>query len=206
MKKLIILLIIVAAVGYFYFKRGNNEENVQPKDKISTVGEVEPKDVESGSESGSEKSTTVAEPAQPAAVQEGQTTSAPEIALADGAAPIHYFKKDNLEECSLETATVERKLDSKYKYAPVAALVELTKSLPKDSVEAGFVSALLPGTRFMNLRIDRDGKATADFNNKLNEELGECRKEQRRSQIINTLKQFPEIKEIVITVDKILWQ
>lgn len=208
MKKFIVLLIIIAAVVFFYVRKDGkdgkeNQSGVKSYD-VTTVGDLAPKEKEAAPAAPAAESAASDTGAQPATAASSDSAP-PQVIAAEGSALVHYFKKDKLDACSNETDTVERKLDAKYRYAPVAALVELTKPLPKEAQEANFVSALLPGTRFMNLRINKDGNATADFNAKLNEGLEGCKKEQRRMQIVNTLKGFPEIKNITITVDKVAW-
>lgn len=68
-------------------------------------------------------------------------------------------------------------------------------------IEQGFYSSINPNTKINEIIID-DGVAKADFSKELNEgAAGACLVSAIRSQIENTLRQFPEIKETVISVN-----
>ena len=75
-------------------------------------------------------------------------------------------------------------------------------SEPTDAERAqGFFTSINTGTKIQKISIV-NGVATADFNEVLNEGVaGSCRVQAIRSQITETLKQFPEIKEIIISAD-----
>jgi hypothetical protein len=66
---------------------------------------------------------------------------------------------------------------------------------------AGFRTSINPGTRLIEFTLD-NGVATANFDATLQHELGgSCRVMAIRSQMTETLKQFPEIRDVVIAVE-----
>lgn len=82
-----------------------------------------------------------------------------------------------------------------------AAIKELLKGPTEAEKAKGFVTLINPGTKIQKISIV-EGIATADFNDKLNEGVaGSCKVQAIRSQIVETLKQFPEIKEVVISAN-----
>ena len=81
------------------------------------------------------------------------------------------------------------------------ALAELLKGPMGNEKERGYFSSINEGTKTQKIIIE-DGVARVDFNQKLNEGVaGSCKVQAIRSQITETLKQFPEIKEVVISVN-----
>ncbi len=81
------------------------------------------------------------------------------------------------------------------------ALSELLKGPIGSEKENGYFSSINEGTKIHQIIIE-DGVARVDFNQKLNEGVGgSCKVQAIRSQITETLKQFPEIKEVVISVN-----
>ncbi len=81
------------------------------------------------------------------------------------------------------------------------ALLELLKGPIGSEKENGYFSSINEGTKIQQIIIE-GGIATVDFNDKFNEGVaGSCKVQAIRSQITETLKQFPEIKEVVISVN-----
>jgi spore germination protein GerM len=92
---------------------------------------------------------------------------------------------------------------------PESRLGELTyvvmKELLKGPTELeksqGFFTSINVGSKVQKISIV-EGVATVDFNQAFNEGVGgSCRVQAIRSQITETLKEFPEIKEVIISVD-----
>lgn len=83
-----------------------------------------------------------------------------------------------------------------------AALAELIKGPTEQEKAAGYVSNLINSdTTIQNLTI-KDGVAKVDFSAALERGVGgSCRVSAIRSQIIETLKQFPTVKDVIISVD-----
>jgi hypothetical protein len=81
-----------------------------------------------------------------------------------------------------------------------AALEALLRGATAAEIKDGYTSNLPLGARLKSLII-KDGKAVADFDDSLNLLAGSCRVLAVRAQITNTLKQFPTVKEVAITVN-----
>jgi|SRR3989344_2150268 len=81
------------------------------------------------------------------------------------------------------------------------AIAELLEGLTSDEIEKGFFTSINPGTKVGNIMLE-EGIVKVDFNERLNEGVaGSCKVQAIRSQITETLKQFPEVKEVVISVN-----
>ncbi len=134
--------------------------------------------------------------------------SSPNLGEGDsgvGAVRVHYFTKEALAACAIETVALEQAGDLKYGHRGAQALVAMTLPLPEEAREK-YASAFAPGTRLLTMQIDKDGTAHANYNSVLNAEATECVKAERRAQIETTLKEFPEIKNVVITVEGEAWR
>jgi hypothetical protein len=68
--------------------------------------------------------------------------------------------------------------------------------------KAGFFSVIPVGTRLKSVAADAEGIVTADFSSELERgTAGSCRVTAIRAQIESSLKQFPEVRGVVISVD-----
>lgn len=82
-----------------------------------------------------------------------------------------------------------------------AALEELLRGPTESERDAGYYSSLNTGVQIQSLLIEK-GVAKADFNTKIGEGVGgACLVEAIRSQITKTLKQFPTVNDVVISID-----
>jgi hypothetical protein len=82
-----------------------------------------------------------------------------------------------------------------------AALDELLKGPTSEEKADGYLTSLNDGVRINSLTIT-DGVAHVDFDARLEENAGgSCRVAAIRSQIANTLKQFPTVNEVIIGVE-----
>lgn len=82
-----------------------------------------------------------------------------------------------------------------------AALIELFKGPTLTEKIGGYYTLLNNGVKIKNLSI-KDGIAYADFDSKMEEGMGgSCRVAAVRAQITQTLKQFPSVSSVVISVD-----
>lgn len=82
-----------------------------------------------------------------------------------------------------------------------AALEELLKGPTVQEKASGFFTNINPGVKIQKLSIV-DGIAKVDFNSQLEFQVGgSARVGAIRAQIIQTLKQFPTIKEVIISID-----
>ncbi|MBN1585616.1 GerMN domain-containing protein [Candidatus Uhrbacteria bacterium] len=86
---------------------------------------------------------------------------------------------------------------------PYRAAVEALLSGPTEAeILDGYSTAIPPDTSLLSLTVDDQGTARADFGPGLNEGMaGSCLVSFVRAQITATLKQFPEIREVVISVE-----
>lgn len=80
-----------------------------------------------------------------------------------------------------------------------AALNELLAGPTEEEKALGYFTSLNSGVVLKSIKIE-DGVAYADFNEKLDEGIGgACRVTAIRSQITETLKQFPTVQSVVIS-------
>jgi len=106
----------------------------------------------------------------------------------------------NLIDCS-KVYPVDREVEFT-KQLPLAAVDELLKGLTEQEMKAGFISSISEnGIVVQKLEI-KDGTAYVDFNQALQAGVGgSCRVIAIRSQITETLKQFNEVEDAVISID-----
>lgn len=84
---------------------------------------------------------------------------------------------------------------------PAGALRELLEGPTPEEKARGLQTEIPPGTKLRKLTIE-NGKATASFSPELDREVaGSARVTTIRRQIELTLRQFPEVEEVVIEVD-----
>lgn len=114
-----------------------------------------------------------------------------------------YFPNTKLDpemmDCS-KVFAVERRVPVTLAAARVA-VTELLKG--PDTVEAreGYISSINSGVKIQKLTIE-DGVAKIDFDQMLEQSVGgSCRVASIRSQITETLKQFPTVSSVVISID-----
>lgn len=82
-----------------------------------------------------------------------------------------------------------------------AALEELLKGPTEDEKAQGYFTSINPGVKIQSLTIE-NGVAKVDFDEQLEFQVGgSCRVTAIRSQIINTLLQFPTVKEVIISIN-----
>ncbi|MEK7195619.1 MAG: GerMN domain-containing protein, partial [Patescibacteria group bacterium] len=108
-------------------------------------------------------------------------------------------KNPGAEDCSLVYA-VERRVEKTS--APARAALEELLAGPTDAEKNGsFFTSINAGVRIQALTI-QNGIARVDFDETLERAVGgSCRVAAIRSQIVNTLKQFPTVKEVLISIN-----
>jgi spore germination protein GerM len=90
---------------------------------------------------------------------------------------------------------------AKTEFSARTALEELLKGPTDMEKEGWFFTNINPGVSIQNLNIE-NGKAMVDFDKTLEQEVGgSCRVSAIRAQITETLKQFSEIEEVIISID-----
>lgn len=110
-----------------------------------------------------------------------------------------YYQKDPGDNCGSVVGVI-KEIDTRYNTEEVNALVTLTLGLSQEEINQGYTTSIPYGARLRNLEIT-SGIATVDFNSTLNEGGGSCNMAARRAQITETLMQFPDIEQVIITVD-----
>lgn len=86
---------------------------------------------------------------------------------------------------------------------PARATLELllAGNLTNEEKAAGFSTSINPGVKIQSLTIE-NGVAKVDFNEQLQYQVGgSCRVSAIRAQITETLKQFPTVSSVVISID-----
>ncbi|PIT86718.1 MAG: hypothetical protein COU33_01575 [Candidatus Magasanikbacteria bacterium CG10_big_fil_rev_8_21_14_0_10_43_6] len=82
-----------------------------------------------------------------------------------------------------------------------AAIGELLRGISMEEEGQGFVTQIPAGVELQSLRVE-EGVAYADFNSALDYQVGgSCRVSAIRAQITETLKQFPTVDSVVISIN-----
>ena len=82
-----------------------------------------------------------------------------------------------------------------------AALEELLKGPAETEKSAGFFTSINPGVKIQSLRIE-NGTAYVDFDEQLEKAIGgSCKVSAIRAEIVQTLQQFPTVKNVVISIN-----
>lgn len=82
-----------------------------------------------------------------------------------------------------------------------AALEELLKGATDVDKEQGFSTSVNPDVKIQSLSVE-NGVARVDFNEQLEFQVGgSCRVSAIRAQITQTLKQFPTVNSVIISID-----
>lgn len=106
-------------------------------------------------------------------------------------------------DCS-RTIAVERLVPKTLAVAR-AAIEALLRGATEEEINQGFVSNINSGVRVQKLTIDPPdggGVAKVDFDEQLEFQVGgSCRVAAIRAQITQTLKQFPTVNEVIISID-----
>ena len=114
-----------------------------------------------------------------------------------------YFSNSKKDPQTLEcdkVYPVERKVPKTQTLARMA-LEELLKGPTQREKERGYFTNINPGVKIQSLMI-KDGVVKVDFNKRLEYQVGgSCRVRAIRAQIIATLRQFPTVKKVIISVN-----
>lgn len=95
---------------------------------------------------------------------------------------------------------VERKV-LKTEAVARTALAELLKGATDAEKEEGFFTTINPGVKIQSLAIE-EGLAKVDFDSQLEFQVGgSCRVSAIRAEITQTLKQFPTVNSVLISID-----
>lgn len=113
-----------------------------------------------------------------------------------------YFNNSNLDpeySCN-KVFPVEREIKKTAAVAR-AALEELLRGATEADKQEGFFTSINPGVKIQKLAIENK-TARVDFDEQLEFQMGgSCRVAAIRAQITQTLKQFPTIENVIISID-----
>jgi len=113
-----------------------------------------------------------------------------------------FFNNNNLDpevSCN-KVFGVVRSVEDKLAIGKIT-LEALLKGVSKDEEKQGYTTSIPNGVVVNKLSIS-NGVALVDFNKKLEEGVGgSCRVSAIRAQITETLKQFPSVQKVVISID-----
>lgn len=113
-----------------------------------------------------------------------------------------FFSNNNLDKevtCS-KVFPIEREVPETQSVAR-AAVEELLKGITETEKNEGYYTSINAGVKIQKLTIE-NGTAKVDFDDTIEKNLGgSCRVSAIRAQITETLKQFPTIKNVVISVN-----
>lgn len=122
----------------------------------------------------------------------------PTPTIAPSVAVIIFFPR--IEENDVALVPVQRTVPGSPLVA-AAALNELLQGPTDEERRRGLSNPIPEGTRLKSLDI-RGGTAYADFDQRMEYQMGgSLRVMTVRQMIIRTLKQFPEVKEVIIAVE-----
>ncbi len=111
-----------------------------------------------------------------------------------------YFNNTETDSICENVTSVSRKVPKTEGIAR-AALNELLKGPTAEEKKQGFATAINEGVEIQRLVIE-NGVAEVDFNDRLGWQVGgSCRVNAIRAQIEETLKQFPTVDEVVISIE-----
>lgn len=112
-----------------------------------------------------------------------------------------FFAKNEITGSTCSVVFPVSRLVPKSQAVARAALEELLKGPTEEERAWGYYSNINSGVKIQSLVIDETGTAKVDFSNELETTGGSCRVTEIRSEITFTLKQFPTIKNVIISID-----
>lgn len=114
-----------------------------------------------------------------------------------------YFNYQGLEPTgSCNDVMALEKVIPKTQAVARAAIEELLRGPTAQEQMLGWYSSINPGVKIQSLNIGEKGTARIDFDERLQEAVGgSCRVAAIRAQITKTLKQFPTIKNVIISIN-----
>jgi len=109
------------------------------------------------------------------------------------------FVNEPYFDCS-RTMSVERQVPKTLAVARTA-VEALLRGATQEEINQGFISNINSGVRIQNLTIE-NGVAKVDFDEQMEFQVGgSCRVAAIRAQITETLKQFPTVDNVVISIN-----
>jgi len=114
-----------------------------------------------------------------------------------------FFNNNNLDpEVSCNKVFPAEREIFKIEAIGAAAINQLLGGPTESELAQGFYTSINNGVKLQGLNIKEDGTAVVDFDSKLDEAVGgSCKVSAIRAQITQTLKQFPTVKNVVISIN-----
>ena len=106
-----------------------------------------------------------------------------------------YLKDSNTGECN-KVYAIQIENQKEYKPEQIQTIMTLLQPLSEKYIQKGYVSVIPKGTRLKNLWIS-NGVAEITFNPELTENKTQCELISIKTQITQTLLQFPEIEKVM---------
>ncbi len=190
---LIAILIIAAGIYYFMARPSTPEEAPQATDQTRGTPPRQP-----DAQDADETPTQPTQPTQPTDEQPDTTTSSDDGAdetTTDTPVVVYAYATTDTS-CSNPVAVTPATLDTRYEYPEINAIVTLLNG----NLPTGYQHIFASGTMLRQLSISQ-GTATIDLNNQLTAGNGTCTHDARVELITQTLLQFPDIENVIVTVD-----
>lgn len=113
-----------------------------------------------------------------------------------------YFGKEGVTGSTCKVVFAQDRIVPKTQAVARVALEELLKGPTAEEKVAGYFSGINPGVKIQSLTLDGTGTLRVDFDEELERGVGgSCRVAEIRSEISFTLKQFPSVKDVIISID-----
>jgi len=114
-----------------------------------------------------------------------------------------YFNNENMDpEFSCNKVFAVDRIIPKTSAAARAAIEELLKGPIESEKAQGYFTSINPGVKIQSLSINSQGVARIDFDEQLEFQVGgSCRVSAIRAEITETLKQFPSVKSVIISIN-----
>lgn len=136
--------------------------------------------------------------------QNDESISIPIILLPSETTKINvYFGNSQLDPDIIDCSKVlgVQRIIPKTQAIGQSALEELLKGPIEAEKQQGYFTSINPDVKIQSLTVE-NGTAKVDFNQTLQQAVGgSCRVAQIRSQITQTLKQFPTVKDVIISIN-----
>lgn len=200
---IIIILVVFLLVRFF----GNNETGINVLGSIANVNVKVSTEQEKGKvniveEDSRELNDTVSE--QAANQPQLTPTQATGAATASTTKIIAYYpntiKNPGALDCS-KVFPLERNAEKKYDSSVINTIRGLLTALTSEEKALGFTTVIPAGTMLKTVKISDKGVAEVNFTATLNRMGGSCAVIAARAQIEQTVKQFPQVKSVLICVD-----
>ena len=114
---------------------------------------------------------------------------------------VFFSNEESRTEMDCSVTSPRERVIAKTQAVARAAIELLLAGPTLEEKSAGYFTSINPSTKLNSISIQA-GKARVDFDEKLEQAVGgSCRVSAIRSQIEDTLRQFPTVKEVVISVN-----